>query len=87
MPVPLFVVEVDRDPVLDTLLVLEFNGVTVVVTVVLDDLERIPELLDDIDGRGVILIAEVREPVTVGRLLIDTMVDELLVRDVLTLLD
>ena len=84
---PLFVVEVDRDPVLDTLLVLEFNGVTVVVTVVLDDLERIPELLDDIDGRGVILIAEVREPVTVGRLLIDTMVDELLVRDVLTLLD
>ena len=84
---PLFVVEVDRDPVLDTLLVLEFNGVTVVVTVVLDDLERIPELLDDIDGRGVILIAEVREPVTVGRLLIDTIVDKLLVRDVLTLLD
>jgi len=85
--VPLFVVEVDRDPVLDTLLVLEFNGVTVVVTVVLDDLERIPELLDDIDGRGVILIAEVREPVTVGRLVLDTIVDELLVRDVLTLLD
>lgn len=84
---PLFVVEVDRDPVLDTLLVLEFNGVTVVVTVVLDDLERIPELLDDIDGRGVILIAEVREPVTVGRLVLDTIVDELLVRDVLTLLD
>ena len=87
MLVPLFVVEVDRDPVLDTLLVLEFNGVTVVVTVVLDDLERIPELLDDIDGRGVILIAEVREPVTVGRLVLDTIVDELLVRDVLTLLD
>ena len=84
---PLFVVEVDRVPVLDTLIVLEFDGLTVFVTLVLDDLERMPELLDDTDGRAVILMAEVRLADTVGRLLIDNTVDEVPVRDVLTLLD
>jgi hypothetical protein len=85
--VPLFVVEVDRVPVLDTLIVLEFDGLTVLVTVVLDDLERIPELLDDTDGRAVILIAEVTLAVVLRRLLLVAKVDELPVRDVLTLLD
>ncbi len=84
---PLFVVEVDRVPVLDTLIVLEFDGLTVLVTVVLDDLERIPELLDDTDGRAVILIAEVTLAVVLRRLLLVAKVDELPVRDVLTLLD
>jgi hypothetical protein len=87
VPVPLFVVEVDRVPVLDTLAVLEFDGVAVPVTVVLDDLELIIEVVDDTDGRAVILIAELRLPVTVGRLVIDARVDEVPVRDVLTLLD
>lgn len=87
MLVPLFVLEVDNVPVVDTLIVLEFDGVNVVVAVVLDDLEEMPELLDNIDGRGVILIAELREPVTVGRLLIDNTDDEVPVRDALILLD
>jgi hypothetical protein len=85
--VPLFVVDVDRVPVLDTLIVLEFDGLTVFVTLVVDDLERMPELLDDTDGRAVILIAEVRLAVVLRRLVIDAKVDEVPVRDVLTLLD